>query len=191
MFYISREARSLLTTLVGHDYGVCNLYTRGYVDQAVLMFSPKTIEQMIFQGDDIQMIVDKKPALADCPSTRIVNCYQNYELIVDEYVTHDYTRVDLLKLVALIGQYDYSTISKAIKTCKSLKHFNIPYLAAVLDNEGSEYIDQQRRENKLTEKVIATQPLTLPVASPIVLGKRMDELNAEKRIDDALRGTRR
>jgi hypothetical protein len=194
MFCLSKDGRILLEALhrqlsldAGFSQTQPNLQDRILCDQAILMFAPSTA--MTFIADNsIRGITQKKPSLLDCPNIDLQQYLEAYLYITEQFVTRDYSRIELLKMASMMAQYDPQVIKKIGDRCKSLNHFIIPYLVSAVDQEASEVIEELRRDARLEEKVAETPRLELPDVRPTNLTERLEELAHDHMIDDALRG---
>lgn len=141
----------------------------------------------------LDTIPTKPTTLPDAPSASLTQYVDAYLWVCEEYVTHDFSRIDLLKLANILSQYPLEVIERVGKKCKALGHFTIPYLAAVLESEGAGAIEELRREQRLNELVSQSKPVELPAQRfPGQLRARLHEnvINEEieKQHDDIRRG---
>lgn len=161
---------------------------RMMADTLALRFTSRTACELVRQHS-LEELLKRKPGLPDAPGDfQFADDTKTYVYITEQFVTMDFSRIDLLRFAAIAQTYQSEIIMRAGGDCKANSHFSISYLAAVLSKEGSELIEEMRREMRL-EKLVQDSPRPeLPALRPTGMIEQMERLAEERRIDDVLKG---
>jgi hypothetical protein len=177
-YFISTEVRKLG---LGDDPRV-----RAIHDTLALMFSPTTLPALV-RNHPYEELIGMKATMPDYPGVRFHDHLEVYRYVTEQYVVKDYSRIDLLRLAEIV-KFEIAVVKPIGDRCKSLKHFNIPYLAAAIQEQGMHILESLRREERMDTLVAQTQPLDLPAVRPHNIRERIAELDEDAQIDRFLRG---
>lgn len=151
IFFLSQQARTLFTTACTPADDIIML--RMYCDQIVL-------------NNEIKDFY-------------IENYEQSYRYLTEQFVTRDYTRIDLLKICELMRKFEIQILEKVANRCKQEGKFAISYLYAALENENGKYLEEYRKDLRIEQEVNN---------SPVVIygSVRFENLREEIRIKKIL-----
>lgn len=187
IFFMSKEGRQILNASQLRP----TISVRMYMDQFAMRWSlQKSLIGIPGKNAEAfeSILSTNRSTMLDDPNIRLHGFVDAYRYMTEQFVTHDFSRTDLLKLAVLISRNDVEVIRRLGDKCKHLRHFTISYLAAAVDNEGSEVLEAIRKETRMDEAVVASPKLTLPELRPTGAQERLAQLAEDRKIDDALRG---
>jgi hypothetical protein len=184
IFYMSKDGRNLYALLSPQT---SSIESRMFADQCALMF-PAPSFQALIENYERTEITKRKATMKDFPGIFLHRHAEGYRYITEQYITRDLSRSDLILLAILVAQYDERIIMRIGNRCKANGVFSIPYLSSSLDQEGSQVIEEVRREERLDKAVLETTRLDLPSYRPTNIIERAKEIALDQHIDDFLEG---
>lgn len=191
-FFMSVPGRKILDAYLRINTTTKNVVNRVAADQLALMLPESSALHIVGLGNGIRTIVEdtlmsrQRSWMKDYNGCNLTLHLEAYSYLTEQYVTHDLTRVDLLKMASIASCHDERVIKTIGDRCKKTKHFTIPYLAAALDNEASEVIEELRREERLDNLASEAKTVDLPERQLFSILDRAKEIQEDMKIDRIL-----